>query len=88
LNNPGKALKNSRISYQSFLYFVRWARQIEERRMKAERWRRIEELFQSPSERKGAKQETWLAEACAGSESTPSPPASFADGQLCLRPAS
>jgi hypothetical protein len=56
--------------------------------MKAERWRRIEELFQSPSERKGAKQETWLAEACAGSESTPSPPASFADGQLCLRPAS
>jgi len=88
LNNPGKALKNSRISYQSFLYFVRWAGQIEERRMKAERWRRIEELFQGASEREGAKRETWLAEACAGSGATPSPPASFADGQLCLRPAS
>jgi len=56
--------------------------------MKAGRWRRIEELFQGAYEREGAKRETWLAEACARSGSTPSPPASFADGQLCLRPAS
>ena len=36
--------------------------------MKAERWQRIEELFQAALEREGAEREGWLAAACAGDE--------------------
>ena len=36
--------------------------------MKAERWQRIEELFQAALEREGAEREAWLAAACAGDE--------------------
>src|SRR5688572_26884600 len=34
--------------------------------MKAERWQRIEELFQAALEREGAEREVWLAATCAG----------------------
>src|SRR5262245_34151421 len=34
--------------------------------MKAERWQRIEELFQAALEREGAERAAWLAAACAG----------------------
>src|SRR5262245_646891 len=36
--------------------------------MKAERWQRIDELFQAALERESAERAAWLAEACAGDD--------------------
>src|SRR5262245_12004557 len=36
--------------------------------MKAERWQRIEDLFQAALEREGAERAAWLAAACAGDD--------------------